>query len=115
MNEADFIVENPVDPEAEPAKVEGGEPEPLQLNDVEQKAYDQGWRPQEDFDGPEDNWKTAKEYVKDGEWLGKIRDLNQKIDNQQKDFDSRLENTNKLNEARRQSEISDLKSKQREA
>lgn len=119
MNEADFIESNPVDEQKTggdndvPAE-ESNESE-LQLTDVEKTAYDQGWRPQEEFEGSEDNWKTAKEYVKDGEWLGKIRDLNQKIDNQQKDFDSRLENTNKLNEARRQAEIGELKSKQRDA
>jgi hypothetical protein len=93
---------------------EGQEVE-LDLSPTEQKAYDQGWRPQEDFSGPEENWKTAKEYVKDGEWLKQIKDLNQKFDTQQQEFDTRLENTNKLNAQRNRAEIAKLKTQQRDA
>tara|TARA_R110000823_G_scaffold273974_2_gene392950 strand:- start:458 stop:1288 length:831 start_codon:yes stop_codon:yes gene_type:complete len=86
-----------------------------ELSEMEQKAYDQGWRPQEDFTGPEDHWKTAKEYVKDGEWLAKIKEANQRTERLEKDFNERLENTNKLNEARRKTELTDLKKQQRDA
>lgn len=86
-----------------------------ELSDIEQKAYDQGWRPKDDFEGPEGNWKSANQYVSDGEWLGKIKDLNQKMDAQARDFDDRLENVNKLNDARRDAEITALKKTQREA
>ena len=44
----------------------------IELTPLEQKAHDQGWRPEEDFKGDAGSWKTAKEYVKDGEWLAKI-------------------------------------------
>ena len=91
------------------------EVEELQLNGTEQKAYDQGWRPKDDFEGPEDNWKSAKEYVRDGEFLATIKDLHQKVDSQKVDFDQRLENSNKLHEARKAREISDLKAQQRDA
>jgi len=80
----------------------------VQLSDTEQKAFDQGWRPKEDFEGPEDNWKSAREYVRDGEFLATIKDLNQRMDKQGRDFDTRLENSNKLHEARRKKEISEL-------
>lgn len=89
--------------------------EELQLSDTEQKAYDQGWRPQADFEGPEDNWKTAREYVRDGEFLATIKELNQRMDQQGRDFDTRLENSNKLHEARKDKEIKDLKAQQRDA
>jgi len=89
--------------------------EELQLNGTEQKAYDQGWRPKDDFEGPEDNWKSAKEYVRDGEFLATIKELHQKVDSQKVDFDQRLENSNKLHEARKAREISDLKTQQRDA
>lgn len=117
MNEADFIGEHskevdPVDPQVE--QVEEQEDAP-KLSAIEQKAYDQGWRPQEDFEGPEENWKTAKEYVKDGEWISKVNELNRKMDAQKAEFNERLENTNKLNEARRKSEIEELKQRQRQA
>jgi hypothetical protein len=92
---------------------QGGEE--VQLTETEQTAFDQGWRPQEEFEGPEDNWKTAKEYVRDGKFLATIKELSTKVDNQKKDFDSRLENTNKLHEARRNQEITALKKAQRDA
>lgn len=91
------------------------EEEALQLSGTEQKAYDQGWRPKDDFEGPEDNWKTAKEYVRDGEFLATIKELNQKVDRQEVDFNQRLENSNKLHEARKAREIEDLKTQQRDA
>ena len=89
--------------------------EEIQLTATEQEAFDQGWRPQEEFEGPEDNWKTAKEYVRDGKFLATIKELSHKVDAQKQDFDSRLENTNKLHEARRKQEIADLKKDQRDA
>ena len=93
---------------------QGGEPE-LDLSPMEQKAYDQGWRPQDDFSGPEDSWKTAKEYVNDGKWLAKIKESNQRVDKIEADFNERLENSNKLNEVRRKAEIAELKKQQRDA
>lgn len=85
-----------------------------QLSGTEQKAHDQGWRPLEEFNGPEDNWKTAKEYVRDGEWIDKLNDLKGQFDTQKKQFDERLDNSNKLHEARRKAEIKTLKSEQRD-
>lgn len=89
--------------------------ESIELNATEQKAFDQGWLPEEDFEGDKDNWKTAKEYIKDGEWIGKVNELNRKIDDQQRQFDDRLSNANKLNDARRKSEISALRNEQKNA
>jgi hypothetical protein len=114
MNEAEFIGEH-AEESAAPEVAEVAEQEAPQLSETEQTAFDQGWRPEEEFEGKEGNWKTAKEYIKDGEFIGKINDLNRKIDAQKSEFDERLENTNKLNEARRKTEIADLKKAQREA
>ena len=113
MNEAEFIGTHAAD--VEPEVEQEGAQEERQLSETEQKAFDQGWRPKEEFEGNEDNWKTAKEYIKDGEFISKIAELNRRMDSQKAEFDERLENTNKLNEARRKAEIEDLKAKQREA
>lgn len=86
-----------------------------ELSPVEQKAFDQGWRPQEEFKGPEENWKTPKEFIRDGEWLAKLKEKDQRLDRIERDFNDRLENTNKLHEVRRQTEITKLKSEQRNA
>lgn len=117
MNETGFVDAHGAEGEA--GELAGNEAESQEaqpeLSEIEQKAYDQGWRPRDDFEGPEGNWKSANQYVSDGEWLGKIKDLNQKIDAQARDFDDRLENVNKLNEARRGGEISALRKAQRDA
>lgn len=89
--------------------------EAAELSATEQKAFDQGWRPEDDFEGEKDNWKTAKEYIKDGEWIGKINDINSKMDDQQRQFDERLSNANKLNDARRKSEVESLRKEQKTA
>lgn len=83
--------------------------ETVDLTATEQTAFDQGWRPQDDFEGDQDNWKTAKEYIKDGEWIAKLNATNKKLDDQQRQFDERLSNANKLNEVRRKSEIESLR------
>ena len=114
MNEAEFIEENTEEGTA-PEVAEVAEQEAPQLNETEQTAYDQGWRPEEEFEGKDGNWKTAKEYIKDGEFIGKINDLNRRMDAQKSEFDERLENTNKLNEKRRAEEVAELKRSQREA
>jgi hypothetical protein len=113
MNEAEFIDEHAADVAPEVEQEDAAEESNLSATD--QTAFDQGWRPKEEFKGDPDNWKTSKEYIKDGEFISKIADLNRRMDSQKADFDERLENTNKLNEARRKSEIEDLKAKQREA
>lgn len=89
--------------------------EEVKFTELEQTAYDQGWRPEDDFKGKEGNWKTPKEYITHGEYIGNINSLHQKIEEQSRKFDERLDNSNKLHEVRRQSEIKELKSKQREA
>jgi len=96
-------------------QLEEQQEEAVELTAIEQKAFDQGWRPEDDFEGDKDNWKTAKEYVKDGEWIGKINDLNRKFDDQQRQFDERLSNANKLSDARRKSEIDALRKEQKTA
>lgn len=86
-----------------------------QLSDSEQKAFDQGWRPLEEFNGPEDNWKSAKEYIRDGEWMAKLKEKDQRLDKMEREFHDRVDNINKFNEAQRKQDIANLKAKQRDA
>jgi hypothetical protein len=113
MNEAEFIDEHAADVAPEVEQEDAAEESNLSATD--QTAFDQGWRPKEEFKGDPDNWKTSKEYIKDGEFISKIADLNRRMDSQKADFDERLENTNKLNEKRRVDEVAELKRLQREA
>lgn len=54
----------------EPNKEE--QQEELQLTPTEQKAMDNGWVPQEEWDGEADDWVTAAEFNRRGELMGKI-------------------------------------------
>lgn len=89
--------------------------EELNLSPIEQKAWDQGWRPEEQFEGNPDNWKTAGEYVLFGEMQQQINDV--KAEQRRKDAanEARITNLNKLHEAQQAQAIADLKAQQRAA
>lgn len=40
---------------------------------IELRAIEQGWRPKEEWDGPEEDWRDAKAYIDRGELLGKLK------------------------------------------
>jgi len=86
-----------------------------ELNAAEQKAWDGGWRPEEQFEGNPENWKTAREYNMYGEFQSQLRENKAESRRKEAEFDERLANSNKLHEARRKSEIDSLKAQRREA
>ena len=61
--------------------------EPKQLTAVEQKAAEQGWVPQEEWEGDPEQWRPAKEFLDRGELFKKIEDQNRTI----KEFKRALE------------------------
>ena len=89
--------------------------EEVALTAIEQKASDQGWTNKKDFKGNEDNYKTAKEYVRDGEWMAKFKRVESKVTDQQNAFDERIANVNKLNKVKTGREIAKLRAGQRDA
>lgn len=58
-------------PGGETQKVENVE-EP-KYTPTELKAIEQGWRPKDEWDGPEEDWRDAKAYIDRGELLGKLK------------------------------------------
>lgn len=46
--------------------------EEVQLSPIQQKAVDQGWKPKDQFEGEEDEFIDAPEFVRRGELFGKI-------------------------------------------
>lgn len=50
-----------------------------QLTAVEQKAAEQGWVPQDEWDGDPEQWRPAKEFLDRGELFKKIEDQNRTI------------------------------------
>ena len=87
----------------------------IKFTPIEQKAYDQGWKPEDQFEGDKDNWKPAKEYVSYGKMVNQINDVKRLMNDQKSNFDSQLENVNKYHKATREAEIKKLKAGQREA
>lgn len=89
--------------------------EEIKFTAIEQKAHDQGWKPEDQFEGDTGNWKSAKEYVNDGKWIKQLNEVKQSMNDQKVNFDSQLENVNKYHKATREAEIKKLKAGQREA
>lgn len=91
--------------------VEEATEEAPQLSEIEQRAYDQGWRPKDQFDGPEENWKPAKQYVEWGEMRGEIGSLKSQMKSREKQFDERLSNLNILHKAETERKIREVESR----
>lgn len=89
--------------------------EELNLSPIEQKAWNQGWRPQDQFEGNPDNWKTPEAYVLYGEMQEEIRAAKAESRRKEAEFEARIANLNKLHEAQTAAAIADLKAKQRQA
>ena len=53
--------------------------EPHQPTDLEQRAMDQGWVPQEEWAGDPDDWRPAKEFIDRGELFKKIDDQKREL------------------------------------
>lgn len=53
--------------------------EERQFSAIEQKALEQGWRPKEEWDGEEDDFIDAKEFVRRGELFSKIDHQNKEL------------------------------------
>ena len=86
-----------------------------ELSSKDQTAWDQGWRPEDQFEGNPDNWKTAGEYILFGEMQKQLNDV--KAESRRKDAstEERFANLNKLHEAQQSAALADLKTKQRAA
>lgn len=61
--------------------VENNTPEPQapQLTEVEQRASEQGWVPQDQWEGDPDQWRPAKEFLDRGELFKKIDDQRREL------------------------------------
>lgn len=58
---------------------EGQVPQEPTLTAIEQRASEQGWRPQDEWDGDPSDWRTAREFLDRGEFFKKIEDQTRTI------------------------------------
>jgi hypothetical protein len=85
---ADQQTETPAEPEAP---------------SIEERAREMGWRPKEEWEGPEDKWREADEYVKRGEEFlpivqARARALEDKIKKQEEAYAARLQKIEEFNQ-----------------
>ena len=86
-----------------------------ELSPIEQKAWDQGWRPEDQFDGKPDNWKTADSYILYGEMQEQIRGVKAESSRKDAQHEADIIRLNQLHDARQKAAIDDLKAQQRQA
>ena len=87
----------------------------LGLSPKELKAWNQGWRPEDQFEGDPDNWKTAGEYVLYGEFQEHQKEEKNRARNKEQEFENSISNLNKLHQARQDDAVNKLKQEQRQA
>lgn len=93
--------------QAEPEVAEPEESNEPQYSDAEVKAMDGGWVPKDQFNGPDDNWKSAKSFNEFGDQQAKIRNLSSQI----KKHGSEMKDLNKLWAGQLESQADELKTK----
>lgn len=96
-------------------QVEEQEDDLSDLSPAEQKAWADGWRPEDQFEGNKANWKTAGEYNLYGEMQVQIRDAKSEARRVAADADARIANLNRLHQAQQESTIAELRRQQRDA
>lgn len=72
MSEEDKKVENKDTTKEVDKKEEKQEDKKLEYTATQQRAMEQGWRPKAEFDGPEEEFIDAAEFIRRGELFGKI-------------------------------------------
>lgn len=87
----------------------------LELSPAEQKAWDQGWRPEDQFEGNPDNWKTADSYILYGEMQEQIRGVKAEASRKDVEHQADITRLNQLHDARQKNAIDNLKAQQRQA
>lgn len=98
------------------------EEEQVQEPTVEDQAREQGWRPQEEWEGPAEDWVDAKQFVFRGELMDRIKTQNKQLHKQEHEistlkqgFQEFQEHAKKMAAAEYKEQISQLKSVKKQA
>lgn len=82
-----------------------------QISEAQQKAMDLGWVPKDKWEGDEDNWNSAPNFLRTREIIDNNKALRAEQDKMRHDFDKRIENNNKLSQQMMDMKVSELKGK----
>lgn len=101
---------------AENVEVEVGQQvEVKPFTEIEQRAVDQGWRPQDEWDGEPDAWRSAKEFLDRGELFKKIDDQNRTIKEFKRALNDLAKHHNEVREAEYKRARQDLLAQKKQA
>jgi len=91
-----------------------GESRP-QFSDAEQRAYDKGWRPKEEFHGDPEDWRPAKEWLERGEIFERMRHISKEAYEAKNALNSVYQEFMKYRETAYKQALEDLKSERKQA
>ena len=86
-----------------------------QFTETEQKALDMGWRPKSEFEGPEDEFVDAKEFIARKPLYDKISHQSKEMKNLRKGVEALKEHYSKVSDAAYQKALKELQKDRREA
>jgi Zn-finger nucleic acid-binding protein len=89
--------------------------EPKQLSDVELRAQEQGWVPQEEWTGDAEQWRPAKEFLDRGELFKKIDEQNRTIKEFRKTLDEFAKHHSRVKDTEYKRALDDLKKAKKDA
>lgn len=84
-------------------------------SDIEQRALDMGWRPKEEFDGSEDDFIDAKEFVRRKPLFEKIENQNKQIKAVTKALEEFKAHYSKVEETALKNALAQLKAERKQA
>lgn len=86
-----------------------------QVNPVEAKAMEQGWVPQDQWQGDPDQWRPAKEFLDRGELFKKIDEQNRTLKEFRKTIDDLKSHNSKIAEIEYKRALDSLRKQKRDA
>ena len=107
----DVVVDSPLEEVGQEQQTE----QPHELTPTEQKALAMGWRPKDEFQGSEDEFIDAKEFVRRQPLFEKIETQSRQLKNVTKALAQLKEHYTKVQEAEYNRAIQDLKLQRKEA
>jgi hypothetical protein len=74
------------------------EPQEQSKPSAEDVARQSGWRPLEEFEGEPAEWRSAEVFNERGDWIKRAKAQDKRMNDLESDFNTRLENSNKLHQ-----------------
>lgn len=83
------------------------------IDPYESEAREQGWKPQDEYEGDPNKWRPAKEFVERGELFGKIDSLGKELKDTKKALKMLQEHHSKVKETEYNRAVTELKTLQK--